>query len=240
MIDIHNHLLFGIDDGSKSIEESVDVLKDLESIGYTDVILTPHYISNSRYSSDVVSNYYLMKELESSLKENNINIKLHLGNEIFIDDDIMGLIKNREAYTLNGSMYVLIELPMSGEYDGYQDIFDDLISSGCKVVLAHPERYISFQNDYNKALELENIGVIFQSNLGSLLGKYGMGAKKLIKRLLKDKKVTFLATDIHHKKHDLNDFNKAKKVALKYISEVEFNKLVKENPSLLLGRGNND
>jgi protein-tyrosine phosphatase len=234
MIDIHNHLLFGIDDGSKSIEESVDVLRDLASIGYTDIILTPHYISGSRYSNSASNNYKLMKELESSLKDNNIDIKLYLGNEIFIDDDIFELLLSKEIYPLNGTKNLLIELPMSGEYEGYLEIFSDLIDKGCNIILAHPERYLSFQKDYKKISELASLGVFFQCNLGSLLGKYGSGAKKLIKKMLKDKKVTYLATDIHHKKHDLNDFNKAKKIALKYISEIEFNKLVKGNPSLLL------
>ena len=234
MIDIHNHLLYGIDDGSRSIDESIDVLKDLESVGFTDIILTPHYISGSKYNNSASKNYRLLRTLKEKVKENNININLYLGNEVFIDEDIMELIEKYEIYPLNGSNYLLVELPLSGEYDGYVEIFSDLIDKGCNVVLAHPERYLSFQKDYNKIIELEKIGVLFQANFGSLLGKYGDGAKKLIRRLLKEKKLAFLATDIHHKKHDLRDFDRAKKQALKYINEYEFNILVNRNPSLLL------
>ena len=234
MIDIHNHLLYGIDDGSKTLPESIDVLKDLESVGYTSVILTPHYIKDSKYSSTATKNYKLMQELQSKLDENNINIKLYLGNEIYFDEDIFEMLINKEIYPLNGTNYLLIELPMSGEVEGYLDLFSDLIDKGCKIILAHPERYHSFQKDYNRVIELENLGVLFQCNLGSILGKYGSSSEKLIKRLLKDKKIAFLATDIHHKKHNLKDFDKAKKHILRYISESEFNILVKENPSFLI------
>ncbi len=234
MIDIHNHLLFGIDDGSKSIEESVDVLRDLASIGYTDIILTPHYISGSRYSNSASNNYKLMKELESSLKDNNIDIKLYLGNEIFIDDDIFELLLSKEIYPLNGTKNLLIELPMSGEYEGYLEIFSDLIDKGCNIILAHPERYLSFQKDYDKIIELKKMGIYFQSNIDSLIGRYGEDAEVIIKKLLKDKMISFLATDIHHKKHDYNAWNKAREVALKYISAEEYDILVNKNPSKLV------
>ncbi len=234
MIDIHNHLLFGIDDGSKSIEESVDVLRDLASIGYTDIILTPHYISGSRYSNSASNNYKLMKELESSLKDNNIDIKLYLGNEIFIDDDIFELLLSKEIYPLNGTKNLLIELPMSGEYEGYLELFSDLIDKGCNVILAHPERYLSFQKDYDKIIELKKMGIYFQSNIDSLIGRYGEDAEVIIKKLLKDKMISFLATDIHHKKHDYNVWNEARNLALKYISEHEYDILVNINPGKLI------
>ena len=234
MVDIHNHLLYGIDDGSKTIEESIDILRDLESVGYTDIILTPHYIKDSKYSSNAINNYKLLKELQNALNENDIKINLYLGNEIYIDDDIMDLLRNREIYSLNGTPYLLIELPMSGEYGGYLELFNYLNEQGCKVVLAHPERYLSFQKDYKKVDEVLSTGVLLQSNIESILGKYGSSAKKMIKRLLKEKKIAFLATDIHHKKHDYNDFNKAKKMILKYISESEYEMLVNINPSKLL------
>jgi len=234
MIDIHNHLLFGIDDGSKSIEESIDVLNDMYKYGYTDIILTPHYIKDSKYNSSRINNYKRLKELRNALIENDININLFLGNEIYIDEDIFELIKNGIVSTLNNTRYILIELPMSGEYEDYKYIFSDLMRKGCKIILAHPERYIAFQKDFNKIYELEKLGVYFQSNLGSIVGDYGIEAEKTIKRLLKEKKIAFLATDIHHKKHDYNKWEMAKEIALKYISEEEYNILTVDNPKELL------
>ena len=233
MIDIHNHLLYGIDDGSKSIEESINVLKDMKECGYKKVILTPHYIRDSKYNSNRNNNLEKMRLLQKALDENNIDIKLYLGNEIFIDDDIYELLMREEISSLNSTNYLLIELPMTGIYDGYKDIFKDLINKGYNVILAHPERYISFQKDFNKIYELEKIGIYFQCNMDSIIGGYGENAEKTIKRLLKEKKVAFLATDIHHKKHDYMKWQRAKLVALKYITEKEFDIITNINPGQL-------
>ena len=143
-------------------------------------------------------------------------------------------MQRREVYPLNGTNFLLIELPISGEYEGYQEIFSFLISKGCNVILAHPERYLAFQKDYKKIDELKKMGVYLQSNIDSLIGRYGEDAEILIKRLLKDKKISFLATDIHHKKHDYNVWKKAREIALKYISEEEYELLVNINPSKLV------
>lgn len=234
MVDIHNHLLYGIDDGSKSLEESIDVLRDLEENGYTDVILTPHYIKDSRYSNTREDNLRRLEVLKEEIKRNNISINLYLGNEIFMDDDINSLLENDIISSLNNTNYLLIELPMSGEYSGYQEIFKYLLSKGYKVVLAHPERYISFQEDFNKVYELEDIGVYFQSNIDSLIGKYGPAAEKTLRRLLKENKISFLATDIHHKKHNYNNWKDAKKIALEYVTEEVYDILTRVNPSQLV------
>ena len=235
MTDIHSHLLYGVDDGSKSIEESLDILKDLEKCGFRNIILTPHYIKGSAYESPRRENVKRLNVLKNALIENNININLYLGNEIYIDDEIYELFKRGEITTLNNTNYALIELPMSGKYDEYKEIFQDLISKGCKVILAHPERYISFQEDFNKVYELERIGVYFQSNFDSILGRYGENAEKTMRRLLKEKKIAFLATDIHHKKHDYSKWNLAKQEILNYITEEEFKILTEDNPGQLVG-----
>ena len=235
MIDIHNHLLFGVDDGSKSLEESIDVLKDMEKCGYKDIILTPHYIDGSRYSNEKDNNLERLEILKQELKDRNININLYLGNEIYIDDDILDLLKENKLSTLNNSKFLLIELPMSGEYMGYQELFKDLINNGYRVILAHPERYLSFQDDYDLIYELKDMGVLFQCNIDSLNGKYGPYAKEMLIQLLTDGKVSFLATDIHHKKHDPEGWEKAKKVALKYITEKDYEMLTITNPSQLIG-----
>jgi len=234
MIDIHNHLLYGIDDGSKSIEESVKVFKEMERKGYTDVILTPHFIVDSNYNNPRSDNLKRMKQLQDKLRENNISINLYLGNEIFIDEKIYDLVTDDTISSLNNKNLLLIELPMSGEYSGYQEFFSFLMSKGYKVVLAHPERYLSFQKDFDKVYEMVKMGVYLQSNIDSMVNKYGKDAKNVFIRLLKEKLISFLATDIHHEKHNYDVWDVAKSQILEYISEEEFNKLTVENPKLLL------
>lgn len=233
MIDIHNHLLYGIDDGSKSIEDSVNIIREMSKIGYTDIILTPHYISHSKYNSPRDKNLILLENLRNALGENGIDINLYLGNEIYINHHIGDLLDNGKISSLNGSKYLLIELPMNGEYD-YMDVFEDLIYDGYKVILAHPERYHAFQKDFDKIYDLEEIGVYFQCNIESILGSYGKGAIKMVKRMYKEKKVSFLATDIHHKKRDYGKFDKAKKKIRKYLSSSEMKELLVENPSKII------
>lgn len=233
MIDIHSHLLYGIDDGSKSIEDSVDIIEDLCKIGYTDIILTPHYISHSKYSSPKENNLVLLDNLKSVLNRKGININIYLGNEIYINHHIGDLLDKGIISSLNDSEYLLIELPMNGEYD-YLDVFEDLIYDGYKVILAHPERYHAFQNDFDRIYELEEIGVYFQCNLESIIGSYGKGAVKMVKRMFKEKKVSFLATDIHHKKRDYGKFDRAKKKISKYLSSSELENLLVKNPSKII------
>lgn len=234
MIDIHSHLLFGVDDGSRTLEESVHVIKKLSEVGYRDIILTPHYINDSTYVSTREENLDVLKRLKVGLIRNNVNVNLYLGNEIYIDSEIANLLKNNIISSLNDTKYLLIELPMSGENEIYYDVFLDLINMGYKVILAHPERYISFQKDFNKIYELKELGVLLQSNIGSVLGDYGRGAKKTIKRLLKENLITFMGTDIHHNKEEYTFVLKAKKKMGKYLTQKQINNIFENNAKVLL------
>ena len=234
MIDIHSHLLFGVDDGSRTLEESVHVIKKLSEVGYTDIILTPHYINDSTYVSTREENLDVLKRLKVGLIRNNVNVNLYLGNEIYIDSEIANLLKNNIISSLNDTKYLLIELPMSGENEIYYDVFLDFINMGYKVILAHPERYISFQKDFNKIYELKELGVLLQSNVGSVLGDYGRGAKKTIKRLLKENLITFMGTDIHHNKEEYTFVLKAKKKMGKYLTQKQINNIFENNAKVLL------
>ena len=234
MIDIHSHLLFNVDDGSKSIENSVKIISDLREAGFTSIILTPHYIGDSNYESPRKHNLEILKELKDMLDINGIDIDLYLGNEIFIDYNILDLLKQGVISSLNGSRYLLIELPMSGEFEGYIEVFSELINRGYFVILAHPERYHSFQKDFNKVYELESIGVLFQSNYDSITGGYGKKAKKMVRRLLKEKKISFLGTDIHRRKKDYSTYKKVEKIALKYLTLNEYHQLIKYNASKVI------
>ena len=234
MIDIHSHLLYGVDDGSRSLDESVSIIKGMSEVGYTDIIITPHYICDSKYSHSKSENLKILDELKKALVINGISVNIYLGNEIYMDGRIYNLLNDGLVSSLNDSKFLLIELPMSGEYEGYIDEFEHLISLGYKIILAHPERYLSFQKDFNKIYELEEIGVYFQSNLESILGRYGNGAKKMVKRLLKEKKISFLASDIHHEKRDYGKFSLARKKMGKYLSSSDFDILLRENPRKIL------
>ena len=233
MIDIHSHILYGVDDGAKTIDESVDIIRNLYKNGITDIILTPHYIEYSSYNSNKKSNLEKLDSLKKKLKEEGINVNLYLGNEIYINNNILSLLKKGEISSLNNSKYLLIELPMSGKYDNYVEIFKELIENGYKVILAHPERYNTFKKDINLIYELKNIGVLMQCNIESILKTYGKDAYKTIKKLAKNKLINFIASDIHHKK-DYEYINKARDKFKRYYSDSEIDDLLSNNQKDIL------
>ncbi len=202
MKDLHSHILMGIDDGSKSIEESIAILKKAKKAGVTDIMLTPHYIKNSKYNYNNKEKGKLLEKLKRRMKEEDLNINLYLGNEIYIDEDIIKLIKEDEIHSLNNTKYLLVELPMMSELNDANEIFFELIRKGYRIILAHPERYTYIQEDISKLDEFIKMGVLMQGNYLSLYGKYGDKAEKTLKQLLKEKKVQFLASDIHHDKNE--------------------------------------
>ena len=199
MIDIHNHALFGIDDGASSIIDSINLLKECEKVGIKEIILTPHYILGSKYNSNNKDKQKRLKYLKEQAKENNINIELYLGNEIYYDNDLLNLLERGEATSLNNSKYVLFELPMHQKVNSLRNIVFELKVKGYIPVLAHPERYSYINDDLNLLYELAKLGVLFQCNIGSFFGIYGKEAKKIVKLLYKNKLITFLATDSHKK-----------------------------------------
>lgn len=198
MKDIHCHLLYGIDDGSKSIEESIKLLKDLENSGVTDVVLTPHYIENSKYNCNNHDKMSLFNIVKDKCREENINLKLYLGNEIFFTDDIDELIKRDEVSTINNSKYVLFEFPMRQRYNNTFEILNKLISLGYVPILAHPERYEMFLKNPDLVYDYLKRGILLQGNYSSLFGKYGRGSKKVLKYYLKKKWISVLGSDTHH------------------------------------------
>jgi protein-tyrosine phosphatase len=235
MIDVHCHILYGIDDGAKTIEDSVTILKKLAKIGYTKVILTPHYIENTKYIADNKTKNELLKEIELKLKEENISIELYLGNEVFIDSTIINKIMEQKISTLNGKDYILIEIPMHEKMHNDLDILFNLVSKGVHVILAHPERYTIFQEHPNLIDLYTNMGILLQGNMESISGKYGTKAKKLFITLLKKRKYFVLGSDIHHSDSSLFlNYSKITKEIIKLTDANYFKELVEINPQKII------
>ena len=197
MKDLHSHLIYGIDDGSKSLDESIKLLKEMEKAGTTDLMLTPHYVEKSKFICNNKDKLVIFNKLKDKAKKENINVKLYLGNEVFFTDNLLKLIKDKEIRTLNNSKYVLVEFPMNHIYQNSNEIISKIISKGCVPVLAHPERYLKFIKHPDIAEEYLRMGVLLQGNFTSLFGKYGNKSKKLLKYYLKNHWITFIGSDTH-------------------------------------------
>ena len=220
MKDCHCHILNGIDDGSKTIEESINILRHAEENGITDIVLTPHYIKNSSYSCNNHDKNNLLRELKKEVKRNNIDVNLYLGNEIMIDEDIVSLLKNGEASTVNNTKYVLIEFPMHNLRNNIDDIIFDLVRNNYIPIIAHPERYSYVQKNIDLVDNYIEMGAILQGNYQSLFGRYGNNAKKTLIKLLKNNKITILASDIHHEDTDYR-IKKTKKKLKRVVKSEE-------------------
>lgn len=201
MKDIHSHIMYGIDDGASTKEESLSLLKKAYDEGITDIVLTPHYINNSKYNCNNKKKQRIINELKKELKKENISINLFLGNEVMIDKDIIKLIEKNEISTINNTKYILVEFPIHSEEKNSINIMFELIRKGYKPILAHPERY-SYINKHPEIIDKYiEMGILLQGNYLSLFGKYGADAKKFLKKLLRQRKITILASDIHKERN---------------------------------------
>ena len=228
MTDVHSHILFGVDDGCSSIEESITLLKGLKKVGFNNVILTPHYIEGSDYCSSRDNNLEKFNELKKVIKDKKIGINIYLGNEIFIDDDIIEYIKGGKISSLNNTKYLLIELPFHNKIVNLEDTLYELSYNGFVPIIAHPERYDFFQKDYKMVDSLRENGVLFQANYASILGYYDNKSKKLLKYMLKKGYIDFFGTDIHRTKKMfvVDNFDKIEKKIVKIIGNDNYKKII--------------
>lgn len=228
MIDIHSHILYGIDDGASSFEDSKLLIDSAIKNGVKGIILTPHYILESKYLTNNKVKKDVLKKISKYSK-----IDLYLGNEIYINDQIDELIKKDEISPLAKSKYLLIELPVYNEYPNLENYLFELKNKGYKIIIAHPERYFYFKNDFNKFLKLVHEGIYFQGNFMSLYDIYGKSTKKLFLKILKCRGYSFIASDIHIPKQGFYDklsISKDKIAKLtdkKYMEDIFYNNPLK-------------
>ncbi len=228
MTDIHSHVLFGIDDGSKSIEESLEMINKLSFLGFNNIICTPHFIEGTEYSASNAEKEKIISELKEKT-----NVNLFLGNEIYINTQIDLFIENGYITPIN-KKFLLIEFPMHSEINDAKDIFYELKVKGYQVILAHPERYSFFQKDYKKITKFKEEGILFQCNYGSAIGMYGHDAEKLMKYLLDKGWVEFLGTDVHHANSKLFDeFAKIETKIIKFAGKDYYQEMIKNGDKLL-------
>ena len=228
MTDIHTHILFGIDDGSKSMEESLEMINKLSFLGFNNIVCTPHFIEGTVYCSSCEANKKMINELQKHTKTN-----LVLGNEVYINTRIDTFINNGYIQPI-GENYLLIELPMNNEINDAVDIFYELKIKGYKVILAHPERYSFFQDNYQMIDKYHKLGILFQCNYGSIDGIYGYEAEKLLIYLLKKGWVHFLATDVHHQNSKIFDnFDKMENEIIKIIGKDYYQSIIENGDKII-------
>ena len=233
MVDIHSHALFNVDDGSKSLEESIIMIKEAKESGFETICLTPHYLE-SYYENNKFENDKMLGKLKEELVRQDIHMELVLGNEVYINTNILELLEFEKITKIGNSNYMLIELPMNQELRYVKDIINELVNKGIRVIIAHPERYKYVQKDISYLEQFLDMGVVFQSNYASILGHYGDEAKKTIKKLLKGKMIQIMATDAHRCNSIYKKIDEIQKRLKKEIDKEYFNLITQDNPKKVL------
>lgn len=233
MIDFHTHIIPNIDDGSRSIEETFNLIQEAKEAGFEGIILTSHYIENY-YETDVPERDIWVKAISDNLKLKGIETNLYLGNEIYMSGNIMDLLIDGKASTINNSSYVLFEMPLNAEPMNLYDVIYSLQENKLIPVLAHPERYSFIQKEPELVYDLIQKGVLMQANYGSILGQYGEKAEIIVRKFLENNMIHFLGSDVHRQ----NSIYKRIPQALAQIKEIVGEEKLKElttiNPKLAL------
>lgn len=197
--DIHSHLLPGIDDGSKSPEQSLGMLLKFAELGYRKLVLTPH-VKWGQFDNTISSIREAEKMLRDYLKDVDLPIEFDVSAEYFGDEHLLGLIRKRELLPFAGN-YILFECSFHYENPLLNEIIATLIAAGYRPVLAHFERYHYYHGSVELARDLRRIGCLIQMNLLSLLGHYGSEIQQQARLLVKSGEIDFVGSDCHRIQH---------------------------------------
>lgn len=200
-VDIHSHLIPGIDDGAKNMDDSLAMLREFEVAGFKKVITSPHVVSDgfNNSSETILAG---RDKVRTAIRENNIALEFDSIAEYFCDETMYPKIEKKDLLTF-GNNYVLIEFSYLQKQNVIYEVIYKLQIAGYRVVLAHPERYNYYHEpDFKTYNSLKDRSVYFQINLMSLIGKYGPGAKIAAEKMIDEHLVDFIGTDLHN----LNQF----------------------------------
>jgi tyrosine-protein phosphatase YwqE len=195
LVDIHSHLIPGIDDGSRTMYESIELIEAFKEMGYKKLITTPHIMQHRyRNSSEIILEK--LEYLKDALLDHEIDIEIEAASEYYLDEYFRALIKKKEILTFNDN-YVLFEISYSRAPNNLWEIIFELETSGYRPVLAHPERYLFMHDDFEAYEALKEHGVLFQLNINSLAGQYSKSIQKMAQKLVDRGMVDFLGSDVH-------------------------------------------
>jgi len=227
MIDIHCHILPGLDDGASDMRESIEMAKIAAADGIRKIVATPH-IKDIIHSEEAVSG--CVGQLNNQLRKEGIPVEIVKGAEVYalLDTAVMA------AHTVNNSRYVLIEFPYSHMPVNTREILFRIVINGYQPIIAHPERNPSIIKKPNILFELVESGALVQITAGSLLGTFGPDARECARYLLKKDAVNFMATDAHSADYRRPVLSEGLKVAGKIIGKEKADRLVRSNPEAVL------
>lgn len=197
--DMHSHLIPGIDDGAKTIEDSLELIRFLHSKGYKKLITTPHVMSDYfRNTPETILEG--LAAVKAAVKDAQIPVELEAAAEYYIDDGFTRKLEEEKLLTF-GDNYLLVEVSYINPPDTIHQVLFRAQVLGYKPILAHPERYPFWYRDTDQYKRFYDMGVVLQLNLNSLAGYYGPEAKRIAEKLIDMQIIGALGTDMHHTRH---------------------------------------
>lgn len=208
MIDIHSHIIYGIDDGAESIEESVRLCRQAMENGFDGIVATPHFTNYRNIEGFVLERDSKLELLRERLFEEQIDITLYSGAELFLSRGIF-TAGDLDELTVNNSRYMLCEFPL-GPFNVEEGLhaIAELTFRGYTPIVAHPERYYEIRRNYGIIERLLDMGVVFQVNIDSLAGNIDLEAQDIAVQLIQDGVARFIASDAHDIYRRNMDFGK--------------------------------
>lgn len=198
MIDLHCHILHGLDDGAGTPAESIQMARTFEQTGYRMVAATPHMIPGTAWMPSINRINRRIVELNHTIKEKGLELEIVSGMEIALDPQIPDLLDEDRLLTLGNSSCLLIEPSFQQLPPGWEQVIFSILAKGYSVLLAHPERCLQLAADLNLIERLIEAGVYLQLNWGSFLGQYGREVKRTARQMASNGWIHCLATDSHH------------------------------------------
>lgn len=233
MIDIHTHILPNIDDGARSIEETFNLIKEAKNAGFEAIVSTSHYMEGY-YETDAPEREVWVNAIYENLKAKNIDIELYLGNEIYMSENMIKLLEDGKASTINDTSYVLFEMPLNAEPLNLYDAIYEMLQYKIVPILAHPERYSFVQKEPELIYDLIQKGVLMQANFGSIIGQYGEKAKIIVKKFFENNMIHMLGSDVHRQNTIYPKMPQILSELKELIGEEKLKELTTTNPKLVL------
>jgi tyrosine-protein phosphatase YwqE len=198
-VDIHSHLIPGIDDGSQTMDQTIAMLAKFQELGYKKVITTPHVMSDSfpNTSENILAG---LEDVREEIKKVGLTIEIEAAAEYYFDETFVAKIKAKDLLTF-GDNYVLLEFAFHSPPQYIDQMFFELQSRGYRPVVAHFERYMYYLGKIDRAIEWRQKGINIQININSLFGHYGPDIKKQAERLIDAGEFDFIGTDCHRIEH---------------------------------------
>lgn len=231
MVDVHSHILPGLDDGSSSMEETIRMLEIASKWNIRHIVASSH---GNLYDYDIEQYIESFNTLKKEIAERKLSIKIYPGMEIYLDENVPQLLKEKKLIPINNTNYLLVEVPFEATKEDALKMITQVKEMGYRLILAHPERYDFIQNEPSIAWRIVSKGCTLQINCGSLIGEFGENVRITAEQLADMGLVHIVGTDAHDK--DVRSYYLGKllhDMKEKY-SDEEIHLWFSENPSRVL------